>query len=117
MEWIKVLEASELGPGGRKVVVVRDWKVFLLNRDGAIYAMLNRCPHMGGNLSKGTVTDDGEIVCPVHHSAFSLETGEVKAWVPWPPVVGTLLGMVKTEQPLQMFSTKVEEGAIWIGVD
>jgi len=62
------------------------------------------------------VTADGDIVCPFHHSVFSLETGAVKAWAPWPPGVGKLLGVVKPENPLHIFPTKVEYGGIWIGV-
>ncbi len=117
MEWIKVLEASSLGPEGRQVVEVQGQNVFLLDHAGHIYAMPNNCPHMGGNLSKGTITDDDKIICPWHHSTFDLETGEIKAWAPWPPVVGPVLGMLKAQHPLQLFPTKVEEGAIWIGVE
>ena len=116
MEWMRVLEASALGPEGRQVVEVGGQKVFLLNHDGHIYAMPNSCPHMGGNLSKGTITEDGEIVCPWHHSTFDLTTGEIKAWAPSPPVIGPILGMVKAKHPLKLFPTKVEEGAIWIDI-
>jgi nitrite reductase/ring-hydroxylating ferredoxin subunit len=114
--WIKVLEESALGPEGRQVVEVEGQKVFLLNHDGHIYAMLNSCPHMGGNLSKGTVTDQGKIVCPWHHSVFDLKTGEVEAWTPSPPVVGPILGMLKAKHAMTTFPTKVDEGAIWIDV-
>jgi nitrite reductase/ring-hydroxylating ferredoxin subunit len=72
---------------------------------------------MGGQLKRGEITVDDDIVCPLHHSVFDLETGAVKAWAPWPPVVGKLLGAVKPEQPLRVFPTKIEDGAIWVGLN
>jgi protein arginine N-methyltransferase 1 len=35
------------------------------------------CPHRGGRLAFGTVNARRKtIICPLHHSVFSLETGE-----------------------------------------
>lgn len=35
------------------------------------------CPHRGGRLDHGTVNARRKtIVCPLHHSVFSLDTGE-----------------------------------------
>lgn len=43
------------------------------------YSVDNRCPHMGGNLSKGNL--EGTIVtCPKHHSQFDLTDGHVVRW-------------------------------------
>ena len=117
MEWIKVLDAEALPAGQRQEVQVQGHKILLLEHEGEIYAMLARCPHMGVSLRKGKITEDNDIVCPLHHSVFSLKTGEVKEWAPWPPVVGKLLGAVKPEQPLHVYPTKVEDGIFWIGVD
>jgi nitrite reductase/ring-hydroxylating ferredoxin subunit len=117
MEWIKALDRDHLEAGEREVVEIRDHKVLVLEHDGQIYAMLNSCPHMGISLKRGEITKDDDIVCPFHHSVFDLETGAVKAWAPWPPVVGKLLGAVKPKQPLPVYATKVEDGAIWIGLN
>jgi nitrite reductase/ring-hydroxylating ferredoxin subunit len=117
MEWIKVLDAEALTAEQRLEVQVEGHKILLLEHGGKIYAMLGKCPHMGMSLKKGKITEGKDIVCPLHHSVFSLETGAVKDWAPWPPVVGKLLGAVKPEQPLHVYATKVEAGSIWIGVD
>ncbi len=116
MDWIRVLDEGSLSPGERQVVEVREHRILLLEHEGRIYAMLNACPHMGVSLKRGKVTQEGDIVCPFHHSVFSLETGNVKTWAPWPPVVGKLLGAVKPESPLHIFPTKVENGGIWVGL-
>ncbi|MCU0522260.1 MAG: Rieske (2Fe-2S) protein [Anaerolineae bacterium] len=116
MEWIRVLDADALSSGERQVVSVKDHKILLLEHENTIYAMLNTCPHMGVSLKNGRVTEEDDIVCPFHHSVFDLETGAVKAWAPWPPVLGKLLGAVRPESPLHVYPTKTESGGIWIGL-
>ena len=45
---------------------------FLLGHDDALYLIANRCPHRGGPLKFGFVNAAGELVCPLHHNAFSI---------------------------------------------
>ena len=88
-----VAKTSDIPPGGRVIVTVRDREVGIFNVDGEFHAILNRCPHRGGELCKGDVlglvTADvpGDlhldaskkfIVCPWHGWEFDLATGE--AW-------------------------------------
>jgi nitrite reductase/ring-hydroxylating ferredoxin subunit len=117
VDWIRVAHAKELSEDTRQIVEVQGHRILLLMHEGQPYAVLNGCPHMGIPLRWGTVTEDRTIVCPFHHSVFDLETGEVKAWSPWPPVVGSLLAKVKPERPLTTFPAKIEKDAVWIGVD
>lgn len=114
MGWTKVLAQSELDQGGRKVVKVGDRKILLLNHEGQLYAVNSRCPHLNLSLKRGKVTEDCALVCPFHKSAFDLKTGEVKTWTPWPPLVGKALGAIKKEATLPVFSTRVEDGSIWV---
>jgi protein arginine N-methyltransferase 1 len=45
--------------------------------DGERFCVPRFCPHRGGRLAHGTVNARRKtIVCPLHHSVFSLETGE-----------------------------------------
>jgi nitrite reductase/ring-hydroxylating ferredoxin subunit len=53
--------------GGGHVIVVYD-------HDGRIYAVDNRCPHMGFPLDRGTVKD-GILTCHWHHARFDLASG------------------------------------------
>jgi len=117
MNWIEVLSKEDLPPGTRKVSNVAGKGVLLINREGEIHAVGNRCPHMQANLEDGEVTDDGFIVCPRHHSVFDLQTGAVKEWVPWPPVVGRALGAISQEKPLPVCPTKIESDSIWVGIE
>ncbi len=117
MTWIKVLSQAELPEGARQLVDAGGQDVLLLHHGGHIYAVANRCPHLGASLARGEVTEDGAIVCPRHRSAFDLGTGAVKDWSPWPPAVGRVLGAVRQEQSLPVYPTKVEGGEIWVRVE
>jgi nitrite reductase/ring-hydroxylating ferredoxin subunit len=96
MNWVKVLPQDELPEGARKVVWVAEREILLVNHQGQIHAVGNRCPHMGAFLARGEVTREGAIICPRHRSAFDLRTGDVKDWSPWPPGVGRVLGAAAT---------------------
>jgi len=116
MNWVQALSQDELPEGARQVVQVGEHAILLLHHQGQIYAMSRSCPHLGGGMDKGKVTDQGTIICHLHHSEFDLRTGEVKVWAPWPPGVGRVLGVVSQEKPLPVYPTKVEAGAIWVGL-
>ncbi len=51
-----------------------DVAVFHHNGNGRVYAVENRCPHMGFPLSRGTVKD-GILTCDWHHARFDLKSG------------------------------------------
>lgn len=116
MSWNKVLPEGDLAEGGRKVVEVGERTFLLIRHEGDIYAMERACPHLRLSLERGKITEDGAIVCPWHHSAFDLESGDVKEWSPWPPGLGRVLGTVSREKILAVFAAKQEEGFIWVEV-
>src|SRR3954454_1791311 len=55
--------------GGRHGIAV-----FPSSVSDAVYAVDNRCPHMGFPLHKGSVCD-GILTCHWHHARFDLESG------------------------------------------
>ena len=76
--------------GDRTLVLIR-------NGDG-VYALDNRCPHMGFPLDRGSV-DDGILTCHWHHARFDLATGGTfDLWADDVPA----------------FPTTVVEGEVWI---
>ncbi len=117
MSWTKVLSVDELSDGKRQVVKIGDRKILMINNSGKIYAVSNSCPHLKLPMKKGKITEDCAIVCPFHRSVFSLETGEVKQWSTFPPLVGTFLGKVSSPKPLPVFPIRVNEGHIEIDID
>ncbi|MGA7395790.1 MAG: Rieske 2Fe-2S domain-containing protein [Terrimicrobiaceae bacterium] len=51
-----------------------DRSVLLCWHEGQVFALDNRCPHMGFPLSKGSL-DRGLLTCPWHHARFDLRSG------------------------------------------
>ena len=116
MNWIKACAEADLPQGARKRVQIEGNDILILWHEDQIHAVSNKCPHMGLPLEKGKVTDENTLVCPWHKSAFDLDTGDVKAWSPWPPGLGKLLGCLKKETALKIFPAKVENGEILVQV-
>jgi 3-phenylpropionate/trans-cinnamate dioxygenase ferredoxin subunit len=76
LEFVKVAEVSEVPVGEMRKFVLVDREILLVNLEGEIHAIGNRCPHAGGDLSKGSL-DQGIITCPRHGSKFDVATGRV----------------------------------------
>ena len=75
MAYEKVAEANQLQPGEMKRFPLQNRMILLANVDGAIYALDNKCPHLGGDLSAG-VLDGTTVTCPRHGAKFDVRTGE-----------------------------------------
>lgn len=50
---------------------------FSIEHEGLCYHVPRHCPHRAGRLDHGHInTSKKTVSCPLHHSVFSLETGE-----------------------------------------
>src|SRR3712207_3071350 len=67
-------DLGELRRAGRLTVNVKGQTVGLLAVDDHVYAVNNRCPHMGFPLDRGSVRD-GILTCHWHHARFDLCSG------------------------------------------
>jgi 3-phenylpropionate/trans-cinnamate dioxygenase ferredoxin subunit len=71
-----------------------------------VYAIQDKCTHLGVSLSKGVVKNE-HIQCRAHHARFNIKTGDVldKAHI----------GFIKMPtKKLKTFKTEVTEGKIYI---
>jgi nitrite reductase/ring-hydroxylating ferredoxin subunit len=73
-KWLRVASAGELPERHRRTVVAGGHTIVLFNSHGRLFALDNRCPHMGFPLDRGTV-QDCILTCHWHHARFDLETG------------------------------------------
>ena len=73
---VEVSKTSELEDGAVKEILVRERAVLLARIGGSYYASDNRCPHMGGRLSKGKL-EETAVTCPPHGSQFDLRNDQV----------------------------------------
>jgi nitrite reductase/ring-hydroxylating ferredoxin subunit len=110
---------DERGPS-RAIVELAGRSIGLVQVDGRVYALRNRCPHQGGPVCEGLVTapirarvladgsvqeylDSGRLVavCPWHGSEFDLETGTSLANPAW---------------RVRAYRTEVRDGVVWVEV-
>ncbi len=99
-KWLRVASASELPDGHRRTVVAGGHTIVLFNAHGRLFAVDNRCPHMGFPLDRGTV-QDCILTCHWHHARFDLETG------------GTF---DQWADDVRVFLVRVEDGAVLVDV-
>lgn len=71
----KITTIENVSVGESKSFKIGDKEILIANIDGQFYAIDNRCSHMGGDLSKGTLEGD-IVICPRHGSRFNVRTGE-----------------------------------------
>ena len=65
---------EELMAKGRLVVHGGHRPILVVYDHGRVFALDNRCPHMGFPLERGSV-EDGILTCHWHHARFDLESG------------------------------------------
>lgn len=65
---------KDLKAKGRLVVRGSHRPILVIYDRGRVFALDNRCPHMGFPLERGSV-EDGILTCHWHHARFDLESG------------------------------------------
>jgi nitrite reductase/ring-hydroxylating ferredoxin subunit len=99
-EWVRVASLAELRAEGRLTVLAKQHVVALFESNGQVYAVDNRCPHMGFPLDKGTV-NDCILTCHWHHARFDLASGGTfDLWA----------------DDVRSFPVNIEQGDIWVDV-
>jgi len=72
--WQRAATLGELEPRGVKAVTLGGRTLVLWRSGDSVYALDNRCPHMGFPLDRGTCKD-GILTCHWHSARFDLRTG------------------------------------------
>ena len=68
-DFVRAGSLEDLRAKGRLVVHGRHRPVLLVQEGGQVFALDNRCPHMGFPLDRGSV-EDGILTCHWHHARF-----------------------------------------------
>ena len=109
MTMIEVGKVGDILPGTMKLFQVENKKILIANVAGKFYALDNRCPHAGGDLSKGKL--EGQIVvCPRHGSRFDVTTGTCVQG----PKIGIFSPTIKNEK---VYKVQVEGVSVKVEVD
>lgn len=99
----------------RKKVSVQGRDILLVRVNDRFYAADNLCPHMGADLSAGSL-EGAIITCPRHGSRFDLSNGKVVRWLKGSGLVSAIGKALKSPRPLKTYNVKVEGDTILIEV-
>jgi len=97
-KYVRAARASEVQARGCLAVQVDGHTIALFSHGDRIYAVDNRCPHMGFPLDRGTVKD-GILTCHWHHARFDLASG------------GTF---DQFAGDVRAFPVQVRQGEVWV---
>lgn len=70
------MELKELKDVFKKRVMVNQKPLLLIYFENKVYAMSDKCPHLGTSLAKGVIEDD-TVTCKAHHAKIDIKTGDI----------------------------------------
>jgi nitrite reductase/ring-hydroxylating ferredoxin subunit len=98
--FVRVARLAEVQAGGCLSVPVEGYVLALFAAGETIYAVDNRCPHMGFPLQRGTL-QDGILTCHWHHARFDLASGGT--FDPW-------------ADDVRAYPVQIRDGEVWVDV-
>jgi len=100
-EWIRVCPEKSLKNGDMLDFDHGDIKILLAKTRGKLFATDRICTHAYADLSTGIMNEEEKtITCPLHLSAFKLDTGVPQN--------------LPAEAPLKTYKVKIQDNAIYI---
>ncbi len=96
--FVRAARLDDVRATGRTSVRIAGHSLALFFHNGKVYAVDNRCPHMGFPLHRGSVRD-GILTCHWHHARFDLESG------------GTF---DQFADEARVFPVEVRDGEVWV---
>ncbi len=80
MRWVRIFKSWEdtckaLPENDPYQLKIGDRKVTVVRRKNELFAFEPLCPHQHEPLFRGTVSPNGEIICPLHSYRYNLKTG------------------------------------------
>ena len=102
MSWIFAANCSAFDSQDVIGVTCAGQRLALYKLADGYFATSDVCPHQGGSLSEGSVVENF-IECPLHFALFDIRTGAADGGV--------------TTTPVRTFSTRVDNGQVFVEVD
>jgi NAD(P)H-dependent nitrite reductase small subunit len=95
------LKLDDIPVGQNHCLEFDDIQVGLFRNADGFFAIDNICPHRGGPLNQGIVSD-GHVTCPWHQWQFKLSDGVCRG-IP--------------NMKIQTYAVEIRDGAIWIDLN
>lgn len=99
-QFVRAASLADVQAGDCKVVHVDGHTVALFRQGDTVYALDNRCPHMGFPLHRGSVKDC-ILTCHWHHARFDLASGGT--FDPW-------------ADDVRVFPVEIRDDGVWVDV-
>jgi 3-phenylpropionate/trans-cinnamate dioxygenase ferredoxin subunit len=74
-QWFDVTEEKDFKDNSRLATIVKGRPVLLFRQAGQVFAVEDRCPHLGCSLARGTL-EAYILKCPCHDWTFDIRSGE-----------------------------------------
>jgi len=100
-QYVNAGPVGSIPVGEKRTLYTDDLTIVLVNLDGEVFALDDRCPHQGGPLTRGTLNGE-TLMCPWHCWSFNVRTGRPE----WPET-----GWRATRYPV-----KIEDGQILVRI-
>jgi len=114
-KFVEAGKTSEFSDGSKKKVDIEGYDILLARIGDSYYAVDNRCPHLGGDLSAGKL--EGTVVtCPRHGSQFNLKDGQVVRWMRGSGLFSAVGKAIKQPRGLQTYTVRVDGDTILVEV-
>ena len=114
-KFVEVSKKDDLVNGTMKEVKVEGHDILLARVADKYYAIDNRCPHFGGNLSRGSL-EGTVVICPLHGSKFDLNDGHVVRWLKGSGVLSAVGKALKSPRSTTTYKVKVEGDRVSIEI-
>ena len=97
-DWIRAGTLEQLKAQGMTVLRGPACPLLVVHNQGSVYALDNRCPHLGFPLHRGSV-EEGILTCHWHHARFDLASG------------GTF---DQWADDVRAFPVEIRDGEVWV---
>jgi len=111
----RITNINELTEGTMKKYQVQGTEVMIVRVEGKYYAAQNKCPHFGGDLSKGKL-EGTTLTCPRHGSQFNLTDGSVVRWLKGTGLISIIGKTLKSPKKLITYNTKIDGQDIMVEI-
>jgi nitrite reductase/ring-hydroxylating ferredoxin subunit len=98
--YVRAASLADVQATGSLLVNIEKHTIALFYSDNKVYAIDNRCPHMGFPLH-GSTCKDGIVTCPWHYARFDLASGGTfDSWA----------------DDVRAFPVEIRDGAVWVNL-
>lgn len=100
------IDYKELEKEFKKKVVIEGVPIMVALLANKVYAIQDKCTHLGGSLSKGTI-ENNDVKCRLHGAKFELKTGNV--------IDKAHIGFIKMPtKKATTFRTEIVDGKVFV---